>query len=104
MTGRHNEDVNNIRSNTQNPAENGFVSMANTDFIARRNSDNDGNHQIRYAEDNCVLRIIGTDEYSSGATGAHWTGNSITYLGRSSFNPVSLTDHAPPALAFDENE
>lgn len=104
MTGRHIEDVNNIRSNTLNPAENGFVRMANTDFIAWRNSDNDGNHQIRYADDNCVLRINGTDEYSFGATGANWTGNSITNLGRSSFNQGTLTYNTTQVFDFDANE
>ena len=82
MTGKHIENVNNIRTNTLNTAENGFVRMANTDAISCRNRDNDGNHQIRYADDNCVLRINGTDEYSFGATGANWKGNSITNLGR----------------------
>ena len=78
MNGRHIEDIDNVRSNTLNPAGNGFVRMAHTDAISWRNSDNDGNHQIKFVSDALVFDFSGTDTYSFGATGP--TGEVIPLL------------------------
>ena len=45
-----------------------------------------------------------TETYSFGAIGANLTPNSITNLGRSTFNEGSLTDNATQVVDFDEND
>ena len=65
-------------STSSRAAGNGFVRMAHTDAISWRNNDHDGNHHVKFVSDALVFYFSGTDTYSFGATGANWTGHSIT--------------------------